>query len=275
MSDYVKSTNFAAKDALSSGDTNKIVKGTEINTEYDNIATAVSSKADKASPTFTGTANFAAITASSTITGSLTGNVTGNLTGAVTGSLAGGTGLPLTTGVTGTLPVANGGTGAATLTGYGAVVMNSAGTAATSVAPSTVGNLLTSNGTSWVSSAAPSSGVTSLNGQTGSITNTSIDAIGSVIIAVVGITVSNGTILTSIGTTYSGSSLRYITNTSTNSFIDPISGTAASAYAPTCTYQGGGTSLSGTWRAMSASKAVYQNDGYTFYWYTALFVRVS
>ena len=161
MSDYVKSTNFAAKDALSSGDTNKIVKGTEINTEYDNIATAVSSKADKASPTFTGTVNVAALTASSTITGALTGNVTGNLTGAVTGSLAGGTGLPLTTGVTGTLPVANGGTGAATLTGYGAVVMNSAGTAATSVAPSTSGNLLTSNGTSWTSAAPPSSGVTS------------------------------------------------------------------------------------------------------------------
>lgn len=178
MGDYVKSTNFAAKDALSSGDTNKIVKGTEINTEYDNIATAVSSKADKASPTFTGTANFAAITASSTITGSLTGNVTGNLTGAVTGSLAGGTGLPLTTGVTGTLPVANGGTGAATLTGYGAVVMNSAGTAATSVAPSTSGNLLTSNGTSWTSAAPPSSGVTSavagngitVSGATGAVT---------------------------------------------------------------------------------------------------------
>jgi len=273
MGDYVKSTNFAAKDALSSGDTNKIVKGTEINTEYDNIATAVSSKADKASPTFTGTVNVAAITASSTITGALTGNVTGNLTGAVTGSLAGGTGLPLTTGVTGTLPVANGGTGAATLTANSVVLGN--GTSAVQlVAPSTSGNLLTSNGTSWTSAAPPSSGVTSLNGQTGSITNTSIDAIGSVIIAVNGITVSDGTILTSIGTTYSGSSLRYITNRS-SSFIDPISGTAASAYAPTCTYQGGGTSLSGTWRAMSASKAIYQSDGYTFYWYTALFVRVS
>ena len=161
MSNYTKSTNFASKDNLTSGDPLKIVKGTEINTEFDNISTAVATKADLASPTFTGTVNVAAITASSTITGALTGNVTGNLTGAVTGSLAGGTGLPLTTGVTGTLPVANGGTGAATLTGYGAVVMNSAGTAATSVAPSTSGNLLTSNGTSWTSAAPPSSGVTS------------------------------------------------------------------------------------------------------------------
>lgn len=55
MSNYVKSTNFATKDNLSPGDALKIVKGTEINTEYDNIATAVATKADLASPTFTGT----------------------------------------------------------------------------------------------------------------------------------------------------------------------------------------------------------------------------
>ena len=55
MSNYVKSTNFATKDTLPAGDTNKIVKGTEIDTEFNNIATAVSTKADTASPTFTGT----------------------------------------------------------------------------------------------------------------------------------------------------------------------------------------------------------------------------
>jgi len=55
MSNYVKSTNFATKDTLSAGDVNKIVKGTEIDTEFNNIATAVSTKADTASPTFTGT----------------------------------------------------------------------------------------------------------------------------------------------------------------------------------------------------------------------------
>lgn len=55
MSNYVQSTNFATKDALSSGDPLKIVKGTEINTEFANIATAVATKADLASPTFTGT----------------------------------------------------------------------------------------------------------------------------------------------------------------------------------------------------------------------------
>ena len=55
MTNYVQSTNFATKDALASGNALKIVKGTEINTEYANIAIAVATKADLASPTFTGT----------------------------------------------------------------------------------------------------------------------------------------------------------------------------------------------------------------------------
>jgi hypothetical protein len=55
MSDYTKSTNFATKDNLSSGNPLKIVKGTEIDTEFNNIQTAVATKADLASPTFTGT----------------------------------------------------------------------------------------------------------------------------------------------------------------------------------------------------------------------------
>ena len=55
MTNYTKSTNFASKDSLSSGDPLKIVKGTEINTEFDNIATAVATKADSASPSLTGT----------------------------------------------------------------------------------------------------------------------------------------------------------------------------------------------------------------------------
>ena len=55
MSNYTKSTNFATKDALSSGNPLKIVKGTEIDTEFNNIQTAVATKADLVSPTFTGT----------------------------------------------------------------------------------------------------------------------------------------------------------------------------------------------------------------------------
>ena len=55
MTDYVKSTNFASKDSLATGNPLKIVKGTEIDTEFNNIATAVATKADIVSPTFTGT----------------------------------------------------------------------------------------------------------------------------------------------------------------------------------------------------------------------------
>jgi hypothetical protein len=55
MSNYTKSTDFASKDSLSSGNAAKIVKGTEIDTEFNNIATAIATKADLASPTFTGT----------------------------------------------------------------------------------------------------------------------------------------------------------------------------------------------------------------------------
>lgn len=66
------------------------------------------------------------------------------------------TGLPLTTGVTGTLPVANGGTGSASLTANNVLLGN--GTSAVQVvAPSTVGNVLTSDGTTWTS-AAPTGG---------------------------------------------------------------------------------------------------------------------
>jgi hypothetical protein len=55
MSDYTKSTNFATKDNLSSGNPLKIVKGTEIDTEFNNLQTAIATKADLVSPIFTGT----------------------------------------------------------------------------------------------------------------------------------------------------------------------------------------------------------------------------
>ena len=55
MSSYTKSTNFASKDALLTGNPLKVIKGTEIDDEYNAIQTAVNSKADINSPALTGT----------------------------------------------------------------------------------------------------------------------------------------------------------------------------------------------------------------------------
>ena len=55
MSNYTKATNFTAKDTLPTGNSGKIVKGTEIDTELTAVASAISSKADLNSPALTGT----------------------------------------------------------------------------------------------------------------------------------------------------------------------------------------------------------------------------
>jgi len=83
MSNYTKTTNFAAKDSLPSGDSGKVIQGTEFNTEFDNIATAVATKSNLASPTFTGTVTVPALT--------VTGNVTVTLDSSDTVTIDGGT----------------------------------------------------------------------------------------------------------------------------------------------------------------------------------------
>jgi hypothetical protein len=100
MSDYSKTTNFTAKDSLATGDANKVIKGSEHDTEYSNISTAVGTKSNKVSSAtnnnlLTMDANgdlkdsTIATNGSGTITATLTGNVTGNLTGNVTGNVTG------------------------------------------------------------------------------------------------------------------------------------------------------------------------------------------
>jgi hypothetical protein len=46
MTDYTKTVNFAAKDALATGNPAKTAKGTEVDTELNNIATSIATKYD-------------------------------------------------------------------------------------------------------------------------------------------------------------------------------------------------------------------------------------
>ena len=151
MSNYVKATNFYAKDALLTGDPAKIIKGSEIDAEYNAIATAVGTKADLNSPTFTGvpvapTAAFGTNTtqlATTKFVQDATGTIA--LQDADSVAITGGS----ITGIT-DLAVEDGGTGQSTLAAN-AVLIGNGTSGITSVAPSTSGNVLTSNGTAWTS----------------------------------------------------------------------------------------------------------------------------
>ena len=176
------------------------------------------------------------------------------------GTLTNATGLPIVAGTTGTLSVARGGTGVTGSTGSGNVVLstspslttpalgtpssgnlanctfptlnqNTTGNAATATNPQSGGTFITSSniGSQSVSYAttAGNGGVTSINGQTGAVTTTSFDGIGSVVTAMLlinapavgssppyyaasaysaGVTVSGGSLAYNIyGTNYTGS----------------------------------------------------------------------
>ncbi len=80
MSNYTKSTNFAAKDSLLHGNPAKVVKGTEIDTEFNNIATAIASKVDGTTSTFsfveTGGVLYVAVSGTNVMSVDSSGNLT-------------------------------------------------------------------------------------------------------------------------------------------------------------------------------------------------------
>jgi hypothetical protein len=157
---------------------------------------------------------------------------------------------------TGTLPVANGGTGASTLTANNVLLGN--GTSALQVvAPGSNGNILTSNGSTWTSAAPAGGGVTSLNGQTGAITDTTFNVIGSY---TGGCPNATGTI--SAGATLAGSSIQQATYGRSGCF----NGVQSSA-------PFGNQGQTGTWRAMGRSNG--ENDEGTNYVGGNLWVRIS
>jgi hypothetical protein len=170
MSNYTKATNFATKDTLPTGDANKIVKGTEIDNEFNSISGAISSKSDIASPTFTGTPAAPTATAGSNTTqlantayvkvavdalGTIGTMAAQNKTAV---DITGGTIVGITD-----LTVADGGTGRSTLTAN-AVLVGAGTSGITSISPGTSGNVLKSDGTNWTS-AAPIAGL-GFNGET-------------------------------------------------------------------------------------------------------------
>jgi hypothetical protein len=131
MSNYTKTTNFATKDNLNSGNPLKIVKGTEIDTEFNNIATAVATKTDNASAAITG-GTITGITDLAVADGgtgaSTAANARTNLSAAASGANSDITSI---TGLTTALTVAQGGTGVTSSTGTGNVVLSNSPTLVT------------------------------------------------------------------------------------------------------------------------------------------------
>ncbi len=225
MSNYVQSTNFATKDALSSGDPLKIVKGTEINIEFNNIATAVATKADLASPTL----------------------VTPNIGTPSAGVLTSCTGLPIIAGTSGTLSVARGGTGVTTSTGTGDVVLSTSPTLVTpALGTPASGNLanctfptLNQNTTGNAATATTASTVTTITtAQT--LTAGSAAAFGDVGSYAFLRAASN--VIHTAGTTYAGSGLRASAGITfdTGGTVEAVDGATPS----------------GTWRAMGERNVV-------------------
>jgi hypothetical protein len=67
VSNYTKITNFQSKDTLVSGNPAKVIKGSEVGAEFDAIAVSIATKANLASPTFSGTVTVSNITATGTV----------------------------------------------------------------------------------------------------------------------------------------------------------------------------------------------------------------
>jgi hypothetical protein len=156
MANYNKSTNFTAKDTLPTGNAGKIVKGAEIDTEFTAVANAIASKADINSANLTGTptaptagvgSNTTQLANTAFVKAEITALALGNM------SIQNKTAVDITggtiTGIT-DLAVADGGTGRSTLAAN-AVLVGNGTSGINTIAPSTSGNILKSDGTSWAS----------------------------------------------------------------------------------------------------------------------------
>ena len=193
----------------------------------------------------------------------------------------------------GTLAVANGGTGSTTLAANN-VLLGNGTSALQAVAPSTSGNVLTSNGTTWSSAAPAAAPVTSVNGVTGAVVTTALGGIGSVLMAA---NTSTSTYYMP-GSTAAGTSLvyasTYVSSLSANTLLVTNGTYGGSDYTfsnvsmstiqrvttSNVGYQSplGVTALTGTWRALAyvgAASSFWDGTSNTSYNPAGLWVRVS
>lgn len=190
----------------------------------------------------------------------------------------------------GTVGVANGGTGQTSLAANNVLLGN--GTSALQVvAPSTSGNVLTSNGSTWVSQAPASAPVTSVNGLTGAVSMTGLGDIGSYAVLIIATNTN-----VAAGSTVAGSDLRHSWTPNYRTIASGgFSDFSTNRGRSTNTYDGGGTSLSGTWRKVSTGSTYFSTtttslstivagcppansitvDSYSYAWCAALYVRIS
>jgi hypothetical protein len=162
--------------------------------------------------------------------------------------------------LTGTLGVQGGGTGTTSLTS-GAVLLGAGTSAVTTVSPGTTNNVLTSNGSAWVSQSPTAAGVASITGSGAGISVS--PATGAVVVQNTGVTsVTAGSGITvsasTGGITISASGAAGVSSFNTRTGAVTLSSldvTNALTYTPV---QSNGTGASGTWGiSVSGSAATF------------------
>lgn len=180
MANYTKTTNFATKDSLSSGDPAKKIKGTEFNTEFDAISTAVATKADLASPALSGTptaptassgSNTTQIATTAFVASAISSSGGGTVTSVgVSSSDLTVTGSPVTSSGTialalNTVPVNKGGTGQTSYTDGQLLIGNSTGNTLNKATLTAGTGVTITNGSGSITIAATgTSGVSTISG---------------------------------------------------------------------------------------------------------------
>jgi hypothetical protein len=237
------------------------------------------------------------ITGSGTITLAGTLGVANGGTGAttLTGVVKGNGTSPFTTGavalgseVSGTLPVANGGTGATTLAANN-VLLGNGTSAMQAVAPGAAGNLLTSNGTTWASTAPAPSGPTLTAIASGSLSDGSrvvVNADGTVsVVAAVTQAVGSPTVFRSASTsdisaTYDSAAQRVVIAHRGNSnfgtaIVGTVSGTSISFGAPVVFRSAFTSDISATYDSAAQRVVIAYRDGGNSNFGTAIVGTVS